>query len=657
MRTEKPIINKAKENYLALVLLIISGIVFSIIAVLSETTLGGGDEITHFRVAQKAFEHPHYFLDHWAKPVYTFFAAPFAQFGITGVRLFSVICGLLAAFFTFRTARLLNYPNAWIAVVFTIFVPIYTMMLISGMTEVMFSLFLIISVFLFVKERYIFSAIVLSFLPFVRNEGIVIFALFGLGYLLYRRYKALPFLLTGFVLLSIVGWFHHHDIFWVITRMPYTGAKDIYGSGALLHFVKSSKVIFGIPLTISTLVGIFIITIRYVQKRQWLQKTTETNEFLIILGSFSAYYAAHSVVWWLGLGGSLGLLRVMAGIVPLMALISLKTINWLAAFLKTNRYLKWGFLVVFLLVVVYTPFAVNKMPVPLSEKQVVVKEAADWLQASEYQNRTIYYYEPYFYLLLDGRYNGYLTERLPNSQQVEMNVLPGSIMMWDAHFSANDGRLPLQRLMESPYYRLIQQFHPRTPFKVLGGHDYAIYAFERTAATDSVNNYELIEKLRHEKEQQFDIKLLSHYDFETLADEAQLSDSSSAYNGKAAFVLGNSREYSPDYQFRYEQLATDHTEKFRAVAFVKPLAGIPPEKVVLVCSAEDERNEIYEYITTNLAGAEPDENGWYRLEAEIYAEKVRSGSDLLKFYVWNQSQQKLLVDDFSVLQLNKKNAQ
>src|SRR5690606_37320198 len=108
--------------------------------------------------------YPSLFLDHWGKPVFTLLSAPFAQFGFKGLLFFNVLCGVLASYLTFRVAKLLQLKESWISIVFVLSMPIYYIMMVSAMTEVLFSLLVIYGIYLFLKEKYIFSSIIFSLL-------------------------------------------------------------------------------------------------------------------------------------------------------------------------------------------------------------------------------------------------------------------------------------------------------------------------------------------------------------------------------------------------------------------------------------------------------------------------------------------------------------
>ena len=140
---------KIPEKNWIIALLAATGILLMIFACTTGIPAGGADNYAHFNIARWAFRYPHLFLDHWGKPLYTILAAPFAQFGFTAVRILNSVLGLITAWFVWKLAGLLNFKFRWFAVITVIFTPVYFTMLSTGMTEILFSLILVLSIFQF----------------------------------------------------------------------------------------------------------------------------------------------------------------------------------------------------------------------------------------------------------------------------------------------------------------------------------------------------------------------------------------------------------------------------------------------------------------------------------------------------------------------------
>lgn len=491
---------KKYEKYLVPAILLILVAVYTILVFLSEGTIGGADDMTHYRYSRYAYQNPYFFLHHWGKPFFTAITSPFAQFGYNGVRIFNVLAGAAAAYFAYRVARHLKFSQTIVVIFMLIASPLYTMLMLSGMTEILFSLVLIVSVFLFFEKKFIWSALLLSFLPFVRTEGVVILPLFMLALAWEKQWKAIPFIFLGFVFYSVVGYFHFKDILWVIHEMPYKGnAADIYGSGELLHYVKASKFIFGYPLAILIVFGLLSLLLDVFRKSGKMNKGW-MMELLVVYMPFLVYFAAHSYVWWKGQGNSVGMIRVIAAVVPLAALLGARGWSSIMELIPLKNVWKTGMgflLCIFLLTV---PQRVYQIPVPLGGTQVLVKEASEWMKDSEYFQNKIYYYDPFFCHFMN--LNPYDEQRVRafvySRENPELKIEEGEIVIWDAHFSANEGKLPLEKLMDNPGFRLIHLVRPVKLFQVLGGYDYEIYLFQRILTDDGKDNHDIYDGMVEE---------------------------------------------------------------------------------------------------------------------------------------------------------------
>lgn len=473
------------EKSFALILLAGLLVLFIVISLASAGAYGGADNYIHYRLSRYAFQHPQFFIDHWGKPLFTILSSPFSQFGFQGIKIFNVIAGILAAWFTYLTARELKYSNAWLTIFFCCFAPVYAPMMMTGMTEILFSLVLIFSVWLFLKEKYFVSAVVISFLPFARTEGFYIIPVFLLALLAVKKFKAIPFLVLGTVLFSIIGLFYYHDLFWVLNQNPYHGKNNLYGSGSLFTFVNSYKDIIGLLPVFLLCAGILILVYQALKKNPLTDKSAQL-EWLLIFFPFLIYLAMHSFLWWKGLAGSLGLVRYMAAIIPLTTLLCLKGVNLFLAPLQNFQKGIFKNLLVLLLLyfIVREPFRQKSIPAKLSWTDELVKETSDWLKNSEYYKNKIYYYDPLFYVYLEiSPYDtARIQELIPDRERPEYGIPEGGIVLWDAHFSANEGRLPLQAMMENKYFSTVKVFRPQEKFQVLGGYDYEIYVFQKQTA-------------------------------------------------------------------------------------------------------------------------------------------------------------------------------
>lgn len=467
------------EKFQYFILLLSLLILIFIPVALSDGMYGGADNIAHFRISKYAFIYPHLFLDHWGKPLFTLLSSPFSQFGFNGLRFFNVLTGILAAYLSFRVAKELKIENPVTVVFFVVFSPLFFRLFFSGLTEILFSFVLILAIFFFIRNKFLFSTLVISFLPFVRTEGIIFFALWLVLLGFNKKWKIIPLLFSGTLIYSLIGWSYYGDILWVFHKMPYTGAGNIYGHGELLHFVNSADHIIGIPLIILFLFGLVSYVRSFIKNE--FKSVKQVNEVFLVFGGLAIYFFAHSYVWWKGIGGSLGLVRVMACVIPLAAIIAARGAHLLTDMLHKKRIFQSLLPVLLVLIVTTTTLFGIKIPVKAGRQEIVLGEAAEWVKGSEYFHRKIYYYDLYFLhrLGIDPYDQERCFEKLPDNEFPGKNVPAGSIVQWDAHYGPNEGRMPLERLLENDQFRLLKVFKPAEPFEVLGGNEYAVYLFEK----------------------------------------------------------------------------------------------------------------------------------------------------------------------------------
>jgi hypothetical protein len=142
-----------------------------------------------------------------------------------------------------------------------------------------------------------------------------------------KQWKAIPLLGFASLVYSIIGGFILHDFFWILHQNPYKGAIDIYGKGPLMHFVAANDRLFGLPLVVLFIMGCIGLI-----RKKTPEITQNSAFYLLILCYFVVYFTMHSLFWWKGLFGSLGLHRVMAAIAPLFSIVALIGFNFIEAY-------------------------------------------------------------------------------------------------------------------------------------------------------------------------------------------------------------------------------------------------------------------------------------------------------------------------------------
>ncbi len=439
---------------------------------------GGGDNVMHYLISCYAFSHPELFFHHWGKPVFTIISSPFAQFGIQGIYIFNIVVSLLACIIAYYTAKTLKLQYASLTVFFTAFAPVFFLTATTALTEPLFSLFIISGIFLFLKRKFIFSAFVFSFTVWIRSESIVLFPVFVIAYSLARQWKSIPFLLAGFVIISLAGKPFYKDFLWFFTQMPYSLGESIYGKGGLFHFVIRYNKIFGMPLTVFALTGVIYIISRFVKDKTY--RNINTFSFYVMLfGIPLVFFSAHSWVWFKGIGGSLGLIRVMSCIIPLVSVAGAIGYSFLIKHISSEKLKKQIFVVICILVFL-TYKLQHGLIIKAGEDELLIRKTAEYIKNSEYSGRKVFFYNPLIPLCLKldpwSKYSYNMIEKGLHSFDI---LSSGDIYIWDAHFGANEGNIKPDSLFKIRNLKHIKTFTPEVPFTVLGGYNYEIHCFEK----------------------------------------------------------------------------------------------------------------------------------------------------------------------------------
>jgi hypothetical protein len=455
-----------------------------VVRLLSTGMLEAGDGVQHYQIARAAWEHPVLLLDHWGKPLFTLLSMPFAQLGAWGMTLFNALCFLATCWLADGVIRRTGNMLRILFAPALLLVPAYGSMVLAGMTEVLFGLLTVLILRALFDGRYALAAMVISFLPYARPEAIAV-APFFIGWLVWdRQWRALPWLMLGSVVYAVVGGFVWGDVLWYIHRDPYYDASDTYGKGGPLHFIWYIKEVLGGPMLMLLALAIVLSGVRWVRNSD---ERKDLNRLLFLtLAPAVAILVVHSFLWWQGMKGSLGLLRVLATGVPLTVLFVLTILSrtitpwfitrrgqWVAGLVAGVVFVRFA-LVAFNL---HHPF-----PVKADAYQAFLNVVGERIVAIKPAHQRVVFYHPY--LAFRAELDPYDSTTAFHCRGLNMTpedpgLSSGDLLVWDSHFGPNEGRTPLQALLDHPGLRLVEAFTPRESMKVLGGYPFEVMLFVR----------------------------------------------------------------------------------------------------------------------------------------------------------------------------------
>ena len=592
----------------------------------TENSFGGGDHYSHFKLAYWGWTYPKLLFNHWGKPVFTLLISPFAQLGMNAARLFNVITGLLTAFLSWKLVKELKFKNSWVVIFFVLFIPVYFSLMFSVMTEVLHSMFLVLAVLLFLRKEYAWSAIAISFLPMVRTESIVLLPLFILAFGLKKQWKVLPLLLTGFLLISLVGWHFYNSFWWLVIEMPYKGsAAGIYGHGTLFHFINHTKGILGYPIAGLFYIGLAVSLWLWFSKDKF--KLNDRFYFLLLVPVvYLTFLAAHSFVWWKGLGNSLGLIRVMGSVSPMVAVTALVGYNFLDERLSNYKKVFTGFSLLIFVWIIITVFSICRNGFKKSKTQEVIAMATDYILENHLENNKIYFFNSYvpYRLNIDPYNDGKASWGVPNTPVISYSVPDSTLIVWDAHFGPNEGRTPLKKLLNDNGLEVMKVFKPEPPFTVLGGHSYEVYIFRKKVLQQPGG---------------LSIKM----DFE--GDNPEYTDKR-AFLGKKSFHVGGNKVFLNLFEGKTASVCKDSSLlSISGEIFFEDMDNT--KDVVIVVSREGSGNSYY-YRTFGF-GQIASPGSWKHFDFSLQLSPSSGSDEVMKVYFWNKQRKEFWIDDVKLV--------
>lgn len=446
-------------------------LVLAYIALSNDFTGDSGDSLTHYLYSHYSFKHPELFLNHWAKPLFVLFSSPFSQLGFKGIEIFNCLMVGLSCFFTILTAQKLKLKFWYMIIVIMFFSPLYFRLIFSGLTEYMFGLALIISVYLSICKKYIPAIILASFLPFIRSEGLIIDGVFFCYLLFSRKYKLIPLLFSGHLIYCIIGDFYYHDFWWVFTKIPYTNQKSNHGHGGIFDFVHILNYVIEKPNFILLVLGFVGCSVFFIRRKLTIRDSLKRNygleEVILIYGGFAIFFLAHSVFWWKGLFNSGGFLmpRVINAVIPLIALIGLSGLNLITSAIKKPLFtnIVVGFIAI---VVGIYPFkskpqglVYDKNLFVLPENDLVKNQVVPYIKNTfpDYKKYKLYYSQPYLSIQLSN--DIFDTSCFGKLMNVQIDKLPTkTLIIWDDWLSPNEDGVSLEALTLDKKFAMLRSF-------------------------------------------------------------------------------------------------------------------------------------------------------------------------------------------------------
>ena len=409
-----------------------------------------GDSVNHYLYAHYAPQHPALFFHHWAKPLFVLLASPFAQFGFTGIKVFNALLSGYSVVLTHRIAKRMELGAAIMAPIMLVASPLFFALTFSGLTEPMFACALCMAIDADLCQRHGLSLVIVSFLPFVRSEGLIMIGVFAIHHALQGRWRWLPLLFIGTVVYSIAGYAVHHDLLWTFSRIPYAHLHSPYGHGSMLHFVIDMVIVVGVPIYVLFWSGVIALAVA------WVKQRLRSDRHFLVAAALAAFVAAHSLFWYFGIFDSMGLMRVLICVAPLIVIVAAFGISAVAQAIGDRRpWIHHTLFGVVLVAVLVFPFTPNPAALNISSDLMLLPAQRSALRFAEKVNalperpRHIIALHPYLSLALG-------VDRFDTASWHDLlrpslsTFMPGDVILWDNGFALHEGGVERAELDARP---------------------------------------------------------------------------------------------------------------------------------------------------------------------------------------------------------------
>jgi hypothetical protein len=424
----------------------LAGLAWSLYLFLNSPGSPVQDEVGHYLFSKSAWQFPELALNLWGRPINTLFYMPAALGGFSAARLFSIGSACFIVWLTTRVAHKIGIRSLFLIPIGLWFQPWFADLSYTVITEIPFSLCLILSLYLALEDRGVPAALLFGLLPLIRHEAVALTAVWCV-YLIFKRRPAvvliavMPLLLYNLIYLLV---FHRLALEIYLASRPTT----LYGSGSWLHFVGPTIQNAGWPLI--ALSGVSILAWRRLKAR------------LFIFLPYALYFGLHTVLYRFGLFASGGYDLFLLPLAPSIALMAALGVEALGDLMSQAFTVKRAGTIALTLIVcagVALYGVSNTQPRRADPEAVTAQQAAAWLRANADPDVfvvTTHVWVTYFYF-------GYITPTLSWTTPFSLNAAaPGTILVWDQHYSPRRGYDYQDLIAPQSGWQLLQEFGSHT---------------------------------------------------------------------------------------------------------------------------------------------------------------------------------------------------
>lgn len=462
------------------------------------------DEVGQYINMIKFWSDPFAILGNSPKPGYKIFLVIPSLFGYESVLLVNSFIASLSVYFTYVLLKVYNIRYAFFGALLLSVQPLFFDLSFRSYAEIFTSLLILLVLISYKKEYYFISGLLLGYIFTVRQEILLLMAIFAFIFFRKKEYAAIIALGIFPLIYDLLGYLKTGDILYIISEIQALNAYS-YKSQGVFHYVVVYIFVIGPVTLLLFLQGFF----------GFFADTKNYREYFKKYGIFYIIFVTVFLVQMMTMFGDRanpGNWRYLLHISPVAAIFATIGLNNLAikefrntsyiitgilafitlAFLSKTTdgfilldisdYTKFfiimaAFTVILLLKKDSSADYVNKLsiililiavfylyvsfnPKKLSSENVALKQTSEFINSIDYKGKEIYYNHSFIPFYQDNYYRESPDKLVWLVSESLKNAKPGSIIIWDSHYSYRPKDMKtdvrIEDLKDNPDFRLLK---------------------------------------------------------------------------------------------------------------------------------------------------------------------------------------------------------
>ena len=258
------------------------------------------------------------------------------------MKVFNSVITALTVYFSYQILAKLGSKNKLLIFLVLGIQPLWFMLSFRNYSELTVAFLLVLGALQFFNKRYVWAALIMSYVAFTRTEYHMISGLLFLVLIFKKEWLAAILTGTFTVLQNLVGWIKTGDILYLPHELAAYSEriKDAWPKQGFDHYFLMSNTIFG-AVALTLLIGYIAIIVINKKKPNWFILIPVLLIFL-----FNCAMNSQSLDFGPGNGGNLRYLIIIA---PLIAILGVLAVDEISKFNK--KYLLLVFFIPFVLAV------------------------------------------------------------------------------------------------------------------------------------------------------------------------------------------------------------------------------------------------------------------------------------------------------------------